>query len=176
MFHFWNHFILLNANILCFSIGNRALSEKDESAATNESLESQMALVPSTRNVRNPFLNIFSNHHQNQDGNNNNGGGGGGQQQMILLNNLTTIHSNQLAEPSFIDYSSESLLNYCREGNLNAVKEILLNADFNVNKKYAFALSTKLDEEESHYNTLSGEVNIQQQNRVKIDIELSDEV
>ena len=120
---------------------------------------------PSSSN-RNPFLNIFRNYHHH--------------------NTLNPFHANVRnsmrrqsdSMPTTLDYSSESLLQYTREGNLRLVKEILAFHSKN-NAKATTSGTSKLVEFDpaTNYNTISGDASTALASvKFKLDVEITDEV
>lgn len=117
---------------------------------------------------RNPFMNIFHNYHHH--------------------NTLNPFHGNVRMSvrrqsdsmPTTLDYSSESLLQYTREGNLRLVKEILaFHSKMNAKSTTTTSGTSKLVEFDAatNYNTISGDASTAFQSvKFKLDIEITDEV
>jgi hypothetical protein len=143
---------------------------------------------------RNPFFSIFhhhhnSNHHHHHNHHQNNNSN------ESMLHPLQGLHSHSRhqSEAILIDYSSESLLQYVREGNFKLVREILLyskggNSNIGIgganaagseikNKSKSNNQNAKFDSN-SNYNTISGDASslYAAAKRVKIDLEIHDDV
>ena len=142
---------------------------------------------PVKHQTKNPFLSLFG--HLGHTSSNNN--------TMQHTTGHNTLHPSQShvlmsnlpiqSDSCLIDYSSEALLQYCRDGKLNSVKEILRyyemhnnNTQLTTNKNNLTIFSRPKFDPSSNYNTISGDAStiptMLSMKKIKIDIEFHDEV
>lgn len=128
--------LLSDTTIVNSNLNSNTLTLPQDYSSSNQ-------LTITKQHHKNPLFNLFHHHHtQNAS------------EQLNRFNNSST---------NLIDYSSDALLQYCRDNNLNAVKEII-NFDFN-----------NIKTEANELNQADTANNLQALKRIKIDLEFQDE-
>ena len=130
-----------------------AEKQKMATVATTSYLDVPTINQTTITKQKNSIFNIFNHHHNHHHTHHTHHN-----QDQIMLTRINSATTN------FIDYSSDALLNYCRDNNILAVKEILTFEENN------------LRNDNNELNQADTANNLQALKRVKIDLEIQDEV